>query len=146
VVVHIHDMDDRAAVLTANVAFYRAFESLDLARMEGVWLQNACITCAHPGWHLLVGWGPVMASWQRIFANSEVMRFTITEAHADVVGDLAWVVCTENLESSHGTETVIARLQATNVFQRSGGRWWLVHHHASTVSGPPSTGAPDSMH
>jgi len=139
-------MDDRGAVLNANTAFYHAFESLDLARMEGVWLQNASISCTHPGWHLLVGWGPVMASWLRIFTNSEVMKFTITDAHAEVVGDLAWVVCTENLESTHGTETVSARLQATNVFRRSEGRWWLVHHHASTVAGPPSDGTPESMH
>jgi len=139
-------MNDRDAVLKANAAFYLAFESLDLARMEVVWLQNASITCTHPGWHLLLGWGPVMASWQRIFVNSEVMRFTIIDAHAEAVGDLAWVVCTENLESTHGTETVNARLQATNVFQRKDGRWWLVHHHASAVSGPPPDGTPESMH
>ena len=139
-------MDERAAVLEANEAFYRAFESLDLGRMEGVWLHAAFITCVHPGWRLLLGWGPVMASWQRIFANTVMMRFGITGANAEVVGDLAWVVCTENLEGTHRDETVSAQLQATNVFQRHQGRWWLVHHHASPVSSQGSDVTPERMH
>jgi len=139
-------MDDRAAVLEANTAFYRAFESLDLARMEHVWLHAASITCVHPGWHLLVGWGPVMASWQHIFVNALMMRFTITNVRAEVVGDLGWVVCTENLESANRDETVSAQLQATNVFQQRDGRWWIVHHHASPVSAQLSDAAPERMH
>jgi ketosteroid isomerase-like protein len=139
-------MDDRAAVLEANEAFYRAFESLNLTRMEAVWLHAASVTCVHPGWRLLLGWGPVMESWQRIFANTVTMRFGITEARAEVVGDLAWVVCTENLEATHRDEAARAQLLATNVFRRREGRWWLVHHHASPVSLPPSEVAPERMH
>ena len=139
-------MDDRAAVLKANDAFYRAFESLDLARMEGVWLHAASITCVHPGWRLLLGWGPVMASWQSIFANTVTMGFRITDVHVEVVGDLAWIVCTENLEATHRSETVSAQLLATNIFERRDGRWWLVHHHAAPVSSPSSEAAPERMH
>ena len=48
-------MSDVADVLEANAAFYRAFESLDVKRMEEVWLRAPYIKCVHPGWGLLVG-------------------------------------------------------------------------------------------
>ena len=139
-------MEQHDAVLEANAAFYRAFESLDLTRMEDVWLRAASITCVHPGWRLLVGWGPVMASWQRIFANTVSLRFSITDVHVDAVGEIAWVVCTENLESAQHDQTVSAQIQATNMFQRKGGRWWLMHHHASPISPPGAEAEPEHMH
>ena len=77
-------MSDRDAVLEANAAFYAAFESLDLKRMEEVWLRAPYIKCVHPGWGLLVGWGPVMESWERIFSGTLGMRFTLTVVQADV--------------------------------------------------------------
>ena len=131
-------MSSVADVLEANAAFYRAFESLDLAEMEKVWLRAPYIKCVHPGWGLLVGWGPVMESWRRIFESTLEMRFTLGDAAAETAGDLAWVVVTENIESRHRDGEVAAQVQATNVFQRCDGRWFLVHHHGSPVLGPPA--------
>ena len=129
-------MTDRDAVLEANTAFYQAFESLDRKRMEEVWLSAPYIKCVHPGWGLLVGWGPVMESWERIFAGTFETRFTLTNVRAEVCGDLAWVVLTENLASRHRDGKIEARVEATNLFERRGGRWFLVHHHGSPIYGP----------
>jgi ketosteroid isomerase-like protein len=129
-------MDDRAAVLAANNAFYRAFESLDLARMEAVWLRAPHVKCVHPGWGLLAGWGPVMESWRRIFADALEMRFTLAEVAVEVVGDLAWVVATEHIASSDRDGRSTGIVQATNVFQRAEGRWLVIHHHGSPVLAP----------
>jgi ketosteroid isomerase-like protein len=139
-------MDKREAVLAANAAFYRAFESLDLTCMEDVWLRAAHVKCVHPGWGLLIGWGPVMESWQRIFANTVAMRFTLTAVHVEVAGDLAWVVLTENLESQDREGATAAQVQATNIFQRHDGRWFLVHHHGSPVYTPTEDSGPQQMH
>ena len=83
-------MEERDAVSAANQAFYRAFETLNLTEMEKVWLQASHIKCIHPGWPLLAGWGPVMASWQRIFANTQSMRFDLTDVRVEVSGSLGW--------------------------------------------------------
>ena len=139
-------MDDSKAVLAANAAFYHAFESLELTRMESVWLRAAHIKCVHPGWGLLVGWGPVMESWQRIFANTVAMRFTLTAVHVEVDGDLAWVVLTENLDSQDREGATAAQVQATNIFQRHDGRWFMVHHHGSPVYTPTEDSGPEQMH
>ena len=48
--------DERARVEEANARFYRAFESLDLREMEGVWAKGEHVKCVHPGWGLLAGW------------------------------------------------------------------------------------------
>src|SRR5262249_34864547 len=138
--------DDRPAVLAANAAFYRAFESLDLQRMEKVWLRAPYIKCVHPGWGLLIGWGPVMESWQRIFANTFVMRFHLSNVSAEVVGDLAWVVATENLESHTSEGKAEAQVQATNIFERRDGHWWLIHHHGSPVYPQFAGTEPERMH
>ena len=137
-------MTDRDAVLEANAAFYAAFESLDLKRMEEVWLREPYIKCVHPGWGILVGWGPVMESWERIFSGTLEMRFTLTGVQAEVCGDLAWVVLTENIDSRHRDRKVEAHVQATNLFERRDGRWFLVHHHGSPIFGPVA--AAEQMH
>jgi ketosteroid isomerase-like protein len=128
--------DDRAAVLAANAAFYRAFETLEAARMERVWLRAPHVSCVHPGWGLLAGWGPVMESWERIFANTLGMRFQLDDLRVEIRGDVAWVLLVEELESRHADGTVTATVQATNVFERHDGRWLLVHHHGSPVYPP----------
>ena len=139
-------MNDCDAVLEANAAFYRAFESLSLPRMEDLWLRAAHIKCVHPGWGLLIGWGPVMESWERIFANTVAMRFTLSHVHVEVCGDLAWVSLTENIDSATREGDVTSQVQATNIFQRQDGRWLLVLHHGSPVY-PPYVGAnPERMH
>jgi len=137
-------MTDRDAVLEANAAFYAAFESLDRKRMEEVWLCAPYIKCVHPGWGLLVGWGPVMQSWERIFSGTLEMRFTLTGAQAEVCGDLAWVVLTENIDSRHHDGKVEAHVQATNLFERRDQRWFLVHHQGSPIFGPVA--AAEQMH
>jgi hypothetical protein len=126
-------MTDRDAVIRANDAFYRAFESLDPGEMEKVWLRAAHIRCVHPGWGALGGWDAVMESWQRIFAGALEMRFTQERVHVAVTGDLAWVVLVERIESLHPDGPGGGRVQATNLFERVAGAWYLVHHHGSPI-------------
>lgn len=119
----------------ANAAFYRAFEALDLGAMDDVWAHGAHVKCVHPGWPLLIGWAAVRASWQAIFANTQEMRFTLTDVHATTAGDVAWVTCTENILSDTDGRVGVTSILATNVFERDGDAWRMVHHHASHVFG-----------
>lgn len=126
-------MSDQDDVLAANDAFYQAFESLELAQMEAVWLRAPYIACVHPGWPLLAGWGPVMESWQRIFAGTLAMRFELGGVDVHVGESVAWVVCVENIESRERDGKTSGCVQATNVFERRDGRWFIVHHHGSPI-------------
>jgi ketosteroid isomerase-like protein len=127
--------DDFAGVEEANSRFYRAFEALDLAEMDAVWLHAEHTQCIHPGWPLIVGWDAVRSSWDTIFANTTEMRFTISDARVGGGADVAWVTCTENILSQVAGRVSVTSLLATNIFERDAGGWRLVHHHASHVLG-----------
>jgi ketosteroid isomerase-like protein len=127
---------DRLAVREANARFYRAFESLDLAEMDRVWTHGDQVACVHPGWYRLHGWDEVRRSWAAIFQSTAEMRFTITDVHVELCGDLGLVHCTENILSEVRGRLAITAILATNVFERRAGRWLMVHHHASHILAP----------
>lgn len=120
-------------VTRANEAFYRAFESLDVGLMDRVWLQQEYVTCIHPGWGLRVGWPAVRDSWVLIFNNTFAMTFELTEIQIQVAGDVAWVICTENIASRQGEAPNESRVLATNLYEKLEEGWKLIHHHGSPM-------------
>lgn len=124
----------------ANARFYRAFETLEIAEMDGVWAHGAHVTCVHPGWPLLVGWEAVRASWETIFNNTAEMSFTLSAVRAVRAGETGWVTCTENILSEVRGRVSVTSVLATNIYELDGAQWLLVHHHASHVLGqaPPT--------
>ena len=129
-------MSDQEQVLEANRLFYQAFESLEIEKMEKVWLQAPQIVCVHPGWRRLSGWGPIMESWERIFESTFEMKFDLTDVDVTLRGDLAVVVVQENLTQRGYEGSSRSVVQATNVFERTGNRWYMVLHHGSPVASP----------
>ena len=125
--------DDLTGVEEANSRFYRAFERLELAEMDGIWAHTEHVQCIHPGWPLIVGWPSVRTSWENIFANTTEMRFTIGDVRAGGGPDVAWLTCTENILSQVGGRVSVTSLLATNVFERAADGWRMVHHHASHI-------------
>lgn len=127
---------DETAVAAANLAFYRALESRDLAAMDRVWLSEESASCVHPGWHRLDGWEEIRRSWENIFRNSRPWTVSCENIRIGVAGDLAWVTCLEVITPLGGDEAEdAARMHATNLFGRFDGEWRLVHHHASASPG-----------
>jgi ketosteroid isomerase-like protein len=122
-------------VTRANQDFYQAFESLDIGRMDRIWAQQEYVTCIHPGWTLRIGWPAVRDSWVLIFNNTFSMKFDLTEIQVQVAGDVAWVICTENITSRQGDTTQESRVLATNLYERVGEQWKIIHHHGSPVMG-----------
>ena len=135
-------MADQKEIIEANQAFYRAFESLDLERMEAIWLRDPRIVCIHPGWRRLVGWGPVMDSWEKIFQSAFEMKFELDEISVTSSADLAVVVVEENLTQRGYDGIARAQVLSTNVFERVGNAWMMVLHHGSPVMAPPGDAPP----
>ena len=128
---------EQQEVAKANESFYRAFESLDIKRMEAVWDRDDAIQCGHPGWRMLRGWQPVMESWRAIFENTPQIRFLLTDVTIEVRGGLAWVTLYENLNSSVEGQNVSATILTTNIFEKGTDGWRMIHHHGSNVAQPP---------
>ena len=118
-------------VTQTNEAFYKAFESLDVAAMDQVWAHQEYVTCIHPGWSIRVGWPAVRDSWVVIFNNTFSMEFQLSELQVQVAADVAWVICTENITSRVGEATQNSQVVATNLYERIGDTWKIIHHHGS---------------
>ena len=118
-------------VLAANQNFYSALQSLSLAEMDAVWLQEDWVRCVHPGWDLLQGWEAVRASWRHIFENTQFMRIVVGLQFLRVENSTAWVCCTERLSAAAQGRSNGVCVQTTNIFERRNEAWYLVHHHAS---------------
>lgn len=125
--------DDREAVLAANQAFYRAFEKKDLELMESVWSKGMGCLCIHPGRDALKGWGEIRDSWASIFQNTSYIEIDLDILTVECNGDLAYVILVENVLQISNQRRLEAQSMGTNLFERMGGRWYMVHHHGSPV-------------
>ncbi len=116
----------------ANAAFYEAFEARDMDAMSDAWEHSDRVSCVHPGWAVLRGWGPVAASWFALFGGPQRLQFILTDEVVQVAGGTGWVTVDENLLDG---EEVAGTIAAINVFVRSDdGRWRLVAHHGAPVA------------
>ena len=117
-------MGDEEAVLFANDRFYTAFCTRDYDAMDDLWASSGLI-CVHPGWQPLHGREEVMASWKAILSEDTSPQVQCRSPRVTIHGDLAFVVCIEDLNGSF--------LCATNVFSREDATWRMVHHQAGPV-------------
>lgn len=123
-------VSDDAAVLFANEAFYLAFDNRDVRAMDKLWARRASVTCIHPGWRALSGRDDVMERWESILNSPHAPKISCHSASARVHGNVAYVVCYENVDNTF--------LVATNVFLREDESWKLVHHQAGASPSPPT--------
>lgn len=125
--------EEAKKVARANLAFYRAFEALEVPRMAAIWLRETYVKCVHPGSEMLVGFDAVMASWRAIFQHTEKISFAVHDIDVRVQGDLAWVTLTEAVETHYSANERGTSVAATNVFERRDAKWLMVLHHASPL-------------
>jgi ketosteroid isomerase-like protein len=130
-------MTDSDAVLAANLEFYRAFTTRDLAAMDALWARAAPVACIHPGWPPLADRDEIMQSWQGILSSPQSPRIACYDERVLVFGDTALVICEEELEG--GT------LVASNFFVREGDAWRLAHHQAGQLVVRPQPRRPGRL-
>ena len=120
-------MTDSDAVLAANLEFYRAFATRDVAAMDALWARQAPVACLHPGWAALKDRDAIMQSWEGILSNPSAPRIACFDEQVFLYGDVALVLCEEELEG--GT------LAASNLFVREDNEWRIAHHQAGQIVG-----------
>src|ERR1700676_2840145 len=118
-------MTEKDEVLSANLEFYRAFTTQDLAAMEALWARTLPVSCIHPGWVALRERASVIQSWRDILANPDAPRLMCHDEDAAIYGAVAVVTCEEDLS----TNTLVA----TNIFAKEDGVWRMVHHQAGPL-------------
>ena len=126
-------------ILKVNETFYNALETGNLELMEEIWVKDSRAKCVHPGWPLLFGWESIKQSWKTIFDTGGPLKIQTSNISVEISGNLAWLTCLEHISllATNKVHRVIA--QATNIFELHGTRWFIVHHHASSL--PTLTGS-----
>ncbi|MFB2768364.1 nuclear transport factor 2 family protein [Pelatocladus sp. BLCC-F211] len=126
-------MTNNSEILAVNDAFYRAFEKKDIEAMSTVWSQGTGSLCVHPGWNILRGWKAISTSWEKIFKNTPYIEINTEIITVEIRDHLAYIVLVENLMQVINGRKIEARSLATNIFEFLGGKWYLIHHHASPI-------------
>ena len=130
------------AIENSNTRFYKAFESLSIEKMEEVWKHSDNAICIHPGWEMFTGWTAIRESWTRIFENTRMIKFFITNTKVRTFENIAIVVCLENIDTVIDDEnTITMGVIATNIFEQQNvkknndynNEWLMIHHHGSLV-------------
>jgi ketosteroid isomerase-like protein len=129
---------DAEEVVLANERFYRALEALEIERMDDAWLHADWVSCVHPGWPMLTGWKAIRESWERIFKNTETIRFELANVGVRIESATAWVTCRESILHLSTSGVSGAAADCTNIYLRTPEGWKMVLHHASAVPEPPS--------
>ena len=126
----------------SNSRFYKAFESLSIEEMDVAWKHSDDTICIHPGWEMFTSWTAIRESWVRIFENTKMIKFSISNIKIKAFENIAIVICLENIDSVIEDENSIRMgVIATNIFEKqnvnnnkSNNEWLLIHHHGSAVA------------
>lgn len=118
--------DISAALLSANEAFYDAFDTADLDAMRAIWAAEHEVACLHPGAPPIFGREAVLQSWFDILGTPQRPAIQCAEARAIAFDRSGMVICREVLSGGF--------LMATNIFVREHDVWRIVHHQAGPLS------------
>ena len=128
-------------VRAAQLKFYDAFSSGDLAAMKDIWSTEHHVSCVHPGMSSLEGREAVLSSWEQLFASSPSLSSQTSQddddsksnfdiepslSRIDICGLTAFCRCIENTEGG-------GQLEALNIYKREGGEWKITLHMASPI-------------
>ncbi|TLX86616.1 MAG: DUF4440 domain-containing protein [Thaumarchaeota archaeon] len=135
----------------SNLRFYKAFESLSIEKMEEVWKHSNDVICIHPGWEMFSSWTAIRESWVRIFENTKMIRFLVTNIKIKAFEKIAVVICLENIDSNiEDGNSIRMGVIATNIFEKQNvnsnkydNQWLMIHHQGSSVANymPPNVSA-----
>lgn len=127
--------DDKADVLAANTQVEQAFSKLDVKAIEASWAQDGSVSVIHPSSKApILGWEAV----QKTYADHPVRYkdFSVAMNNPQVTtnGNVAWVIGIEKVYAHRANGDVLdISALTTNIFEKRGDKWLLVHHHASRM-------------
>lgn len=125
--------DDANDLISANKAFYNAFSSLNIDEVHKCCTASESDVCIHPGWAPIKGWAAIAEAWIEIFESTNYIQVTPSDIIVQIIGDVGWVTCLENIYSLVGVQQLMGQVAATNIFNRTDSGWKLSVHHGSPI-------------
>jgi ketosteroid isomerase-like protein len=137
--VQAQETGDLECITAVNHQFAAAIGARDINAMDKVWAHESYASFIGPlSTAVVVGWDGVRQAWQMRFGQFDRVTISMDKPHICINGQAAWAVGMEGAELLRKDgKTMRFDAFVTNVFEKKGGQWLLVAHHATPVFEPP---------
>lgn len=125
-------MSSEDEVRNASDQFYAALNEMVNGNPEAltdIWSHDSSVTTMHPIGGRQVGWNEVWQAWDQTAQVASDGHVQLQDQFIRVVGDMAYEIGLERAGFAIAGEKVSDEVRVTNVYQKEGGRWKIIHHH-----------------
>ena len=125
-------------VRKASENFYTALNRMgngEKGAMSDAWSHGPTVTAMHPIGGRTTGWDAVRDSFDQVAGMAADAKIGLKDQFIQVHGDMAYELGVEHGEFKMAGHPVSLEHRVTNIYQREGGGWKLVHHHTDTSPG-----------
>jgi ketosteroid isomerase-like protein len=119
-------------VREASRKFYTGLNSMangNSGPLADIWSHGTDVTTMHPIGGREVGWSAVRGSFEGVAKLASKGKIELKDQFIRAIGGLAYEVGIEKGEFMLGSEKVAIEQRVTNVYEKQGGVWKMVHHH-----------------
>jgi ketosteroid isomerase-like protein len=119
-------------VREASKKFYAGLNSMangDSGPLADIWSHDEAVTTMHPIGGREIGWDAVRGSFAQVGKLASKGKIELKDQLIHVVGDLAYEVGIEYGQFLLAGEKIAIEHRVTNIYQKQGGAWKMVHHH-----------------
>lgn len=123
-------------VRKASNQFYAALNKMtngDVGSISEIWSHNSAVTTMHPIGGRQVGWDEVWGAWSQVGQLAGEGKVVLHDQLIRVVGDLAYEIGVEDAGFKIAGNKVSGHVRVTNIYQKEGGVWKIVHHHSDVA-------------
>ena len=120
-------------VRNASNQFYSALNKMtngDAKSLTDIWSHNPAVTTMHPIGGRQVGWKDVWETWDQTAHVASEGQVKLEDQFIRVVGDVAYEIGVENAGFRIAGNKITDKLRVTNIYQKEGGTWKIIHHHS----------------
>ena len=126
-------MSTQDEVRNASNQFYAALNKMvngSSQSLSDIWSHSSAVTTMHPIGGRQVGWKDVWATWDQTAQVASEGQVKLQDQFIQVVGDGAYEIGVENASFRIAGQKVTDQVRVTNIYQKEGGTWKIVHHHS----------------
>ena len=125
-------MSTEDEVRNASNKFYAALNKMvngSSQSLSDIWSHSSAVTTMHPIGGRQVGWKDVWATWDQTAQVASEGQVKLQDQVIHVAGDMAYEIGIENAGFTIAGQKVTDQVRVTNIYQKEGGTWKIVHHH-----------------